>query len=247
MRNLFQENRNAFLLLLVLLFLLSFTVYFFFFRPLAADLRKAEGQEQTLRTEINKMEVKEAKLKTEQTDGDKEIEELKQRQKIAETPELETFLRTLNEIELVSDSRIDKMSFGYDGEMPEYEAAEEQEEELTGEEIEDTGEAEKTGESEATGEADEMMEDLEEEQESAIEMAEMPEGLQPIIVTVEIRSPDYEHFQLFLQEIEKQERVMFVSNLEFEKPAERELIIEESSEAITAALDITTFYYEGEK
>lgn len=226
--------------------MLVFTTYFFFFRPLAADLQTADSQETELQKEIVELQEREEQLEMESIEGNRDLEMLKQERIIPNTAELESFLLTLNEIELISNSRIDKMSFGYDGEMPEREAEEEQEEEVTTEEEAENGEESREIEaSEETGEAAEMLENVDEEQESVIEMTEMPEGLRSITVMLEIQSPDYEHFQLFLQEIEKQERAMVVTNLEFEKPAERELVIEESSETITAAIDITTFYYEG--
>ncbi|HLT55754.1 MAG TPA: potassium transporter, partial [Bacillota bacterium] len=59
--------------------------------------------------------------------------------------------------------------------------------------------------------------------------------------------PDYDHFLTFIQEIEKQERMMFVGNLDFQKPAEQELIInEEPTEIIVANVNIVTFFYDQE-
>ncbi|MFD1066569.1 hypothetical protein [Oceanobacillus locisalsi] len=248
MKQLFQENRNAFLLILILLFVLSFTTYFFFVRPLAADLQDAASQEASIQNEIAELEAREEQLEMDTAEENKEAEKLKQEQIIPDTAELESFLLTLNEIELLSNSRINEMSFGYDGEVPEREVSEEQEEEgATEEEAEDKQNTEESEASEAVEAAEEETKNANEEQNQVIDMTETPAGLQPIIVTLQIQSPDYEQFQMFLQEIEKQERAMFVTNLEFEKPAERELVIEESSETMTATVDITTFYYEGEE
>lgn len=224
MKQLFQENRNAFLLLLVLLFVLVITAYFLFYRPLAEDLKQAENQEVTLQSEIDTLQVEANKIAASENNIENEIESIRLESKIPRTAELEEFLLIINEIEAISKSRIDEMYFGYQGALPEREVIQEEEEIMD--------ESENAEEEEAA------------EEKPVIEMAGIPEGLQPITVALEVTSPDYEYFQLFMKEIEKQERMMVVTNLEFNKPAEMELILEEGDETISATIDVTTFYFE---
>jgi cobalamin biosynthesis protein CobT len=76
----------------------------------------------------------------------------------------------------------------------------------------------------------------------------LPTNVKLITINLSVASPDFEHFQLFLQELEKLERITRVDTLTFTKPAERELLYEkDGSQAVTADVQITTFYYNGVK
>ncbi|GGN48890.1 hypothetical protein GCM10007971_00980 [Oceanobacillus indicireducens] len=216
MKQLFQENRNTFLLLLALLFILIFSVYFFLYRPLAADLQQVESQEKGLKDEVVVLEEEIDTISESAEKSNKDLEQLRLMNELPASPELDEFLLTLNEIELISNSGIDEMFFEYQGDLPDRDSTgEEESEEATDIEMDS---------------ADESGEILEvEETELLLELEEMPIGLEPIIVTMDIQSPDYEHFQLFLKEIENQERIIVVPSLEFDKPAESEAVFNQSA------------------
>lgn len=70
----------------------------------------------------------------------------------------------------------------------------------------------------------------------------LPTNVKLITINLSVASPDFEHFQLFLQELEKLERITRVDTLTFTKPAERELLYEkDGNQAVTADVQITTF------
>ena len=265
MKNLFQENRNAFLLLLGLFFLLLLTVYFLFYRPLQDDLVQTQDQEVVLQNEIAQLEADIETFEAQEDTSVEDIDRLRFDHFISDSPDLDTLILTLNEIELVTDSTIEYIGFGYDGNMPELNGLED-------EEGEDGAQAESPTDDNEILETEEEVEQDEENNESeenesmepVINLSEVPEGLRILNITLEISSPDYEHFQALLQEIEKQQRKMIVTNLQFDKPAENELIFgiadEEAEEVegeaeeadedmfdetITATMNITTFYFEG--
>lgn len=265
MKNLFQENRNAFLLLLGLFFLLLLTVYFLFYRPLQDDLEQMQNQEDSLQDVIAQLEEEKKSLEAQEETSVEDINRLRFDQIIPDSPDLETLILTLNEIELVTDSKIEYIGFGYDGNMPELNGLEDEEGE-DGAQVESDTEENEILETEEEVEQDEENNESEENEsiEPVINLSEVPEGLQILNITLEISSPDYEHFQALLQEIEKQQRKMIVTNLQFNKPAENELIFgivdeeaeevegeaeeadgETFDETITATMNITTFYYEG--
>ncbi|MHA6251456.1 hypothetical protein [Oceanobacillus sp. CAU 1775] len=254
MNQLFQENRNAFLLLLALLFILLAAVYFFFYRPHADELAQKMRQEEALTEEIALLKTRIAGISEDDSADIGEVERMLLERNIPREAELDQFLLSLNEIELLSNSRIESMSFGYDGSLPNrfepvpdanqddvgqvqahLETTEEREDRLAAIEAEKVAETEReTGETQEVGGT------------TTFAMAELPEGLEPIVVSLDVLSPDYEHFQLFLQEIEKQERIMIVPSLSFDKPAENELIFAENpDETISVTVDVMTFYYEG--
>ena len=234
MNNIFQENKQAFLLLLGLLFILIIVAYFLFYQPLTKERDSAVEQETALQAEIESLNAK--VIQNEQTEVDEnEYENMILAKKMPSTPELEEFLLTLNEIELVSGSRIENLGFSYDGSLPERFIDEE-------EDVDD--EATENPNEELVSEED-LVEERVVEVNPIFEMEGMPENLRLITVRIEVFSPDYNQFQAFLTEIEKQQRIMMVNQLEFEKPAEQELVIDDSEdETIRTVVDVTTFYYE---
>lgn len=232
MKQLFQENRNAFLLLLALLFILLISLYFLFYRPLADELQQTKHQEETLQEELTLLE---AQIHTGE-ERTEEIENMQLERRVPRLPELEALLLTLNEIEVMSNSQISDMSFGYQGGLPERPIIEEEPEDEEESEISDAA----ASEIEIEG-----IETTTETLDSPTAFTEMPAGLQPVIVTLEVESPDYEHFQSLLKEIEKQERMMIVTNVDFDQSGESAFIsAEEPTEAITATLVVSTFYFE---
>lgn len=221
MSNVLNENKRIFTFILVLLFILLVVVYFTLVRPLERQQESAENNVNTLNDEIAAYEAR-----LENDSGGMDVETLLLEKKVPLTPELESFLLTLQEIELVSDSIIDNVRFRYDGELPESLIAED-------EEIEGETPVESGGES------------LEED-DATVTVAEdenKPENLRVITAEIDVRTSNYETFQNFLTEIEKRERITRVDRLEFEKPAELALI-ENPSEEIVVTIEVSTFYYE---
>lgn len=237
MNNLFQENKNAFLLILALLFLLLLVFFFLFFQPLSKDLKAKETEAKQVENDIALLEAEVEKVEN-QDEGKVDFKNLQLAKKMPMDPELENLILTLEEIEMVSESRFESISFSYDGSVPERYV----------EEVEETEENTEDGVSttqEETEASEEEQETAEEVSESVIDMEAKPDNLHVITVSMSVTSPDYEQFQTFVQEIEKQERMMMVSSMNFENPAENELVLaEEPSEAMTIEVDITTFYYE---
>lgn len=231
MKQLFQENRNALIILLGLLFILLFVVFLFFYRPLAGDLAEKEAEEESLMSDLA---ILEQRLITGEKEGTNDLDELdaiRLQGRLPSEEKLDELILILNEIELVSGSLVNSISFGYSGSLPD--SVIPQEEESNNEPVD------------LEKEIEERLNPETSEEEGSIQLTEKPAGLEPIQVTLNVESPDYQHFQLFLKEIEKQERMMIVSSLSFDKPAEEELIFsEEPDETISATVTIMTFYYD---
>ncbi|RDW16338.1 hypothetical protein CWR48_16980 [Oceanobacillus arenosus] len=236
MNSLFQENKKSFLLLLGLVFVLIIVAYFLFYQPLTKELKAQKSQVTQLQSDIALFNVQLEHVDNDDS-LDMDIENVRLANIMPPTPELESLVKTLNEIELMSGSRIEELRFSYDGSLPERVVNEEavvDSESAVPEEPVATEDVETDSNPEVSGEITPV-----------IAMPEKPENLHLITVSMDIASPDYEHFQILLKEIEKQERIMMVNRLEFDKPAESVLMIgDEANESIIATIDITTFYFD---
>ncbi|WP_026906455.1 hypothetical protein [Paucisalibacillus globulus] len=233
MNNIFQENKKSFFLLLGLLFLLLIVAYFFFFQPASKELKTREHQSGTLENDnqVLQIEISNAENNSgEELDVDNYLLE----NKLPLNPEIEDLILTLQEIEFVSGSRFDNISFSYGGSAPQ------REQEATEYEAENGTEAVEESDNELETDSDVA----ETTQEDTMIFEEIPGNLQVITVSFSVTSPDYDHFQQFINQIEKQERLMTVTSMDFQKPAERELVIDEEAETITSEVSVTTFFFE---
>lgn len=240
MNKLFYENRRTAFILLTLLIVLGATLYFLLVHPMSKDVKSTESQLVEAENERKDLQLRIDSVEEGQPKAN-EVERLRRIDQIPTTPNTEEVIRTLEEIEMISGSRIHTISFSYDGTIPEsMEGAEETVESETDEESED----ENTEDGEAVSEE----ETTEEEIEPSIDLEEMPEELHIITINLELSSPDYDSYQRFLKGIENEERMMMVNNIQFEQPQEMELVAEEEpDESIDSNIIISLFYYEEEK
>ncbi len=234
MNNLFLENKRYFYLFLSLFIIALLAFYFLFFRPTSQENEDKKASYLKLEEEIALISASEEN----ETLDESMLDDLKLLEKVPKSYELEQFLLTLNEIELVSDSRFVGLEMSYDDALPKL--AEEDEAEETGESEdseEENSDEEETKEDEA-GVSDEADENV------LFTFEDQPENMHVMTAHITVASPNYKAFKKLLEEIESQDRIMFVNGMNFIKPAEKELVIEDSSnESIYFTADITTFYY----
>jgi hypothetical protein len=185
-----------------------------------------ESETAALRTEVSQQE--------EGPGIEVDVKKKRLERRVPSEPALENLLRTLQEIELVSGSKILDYSFTYDGTIPERAVPAAEDMEII----------EETEEDSLNNELEIEPEEREEEVSPVLELPGLPEEAGLITVAMELFSPDYEQLQVFLQEIEKQERVMMISYLEFVQPGEMELL-ESGDESVWVNMEVTSFYYEG--
>lgn len=231
MNNQFQENKGMFLLLLSLLFVLLIVCYFIFLQPVQSDKKTKESQLQQGNNDIALLEIQ-INNERNKDDGFNNMDKFKLAGQLPEDPFIDQLILTLEEIEFVSGSRFEQIQFSYGGSTPERYLG--NEEELGGELEENSNEQNDTHD---------LVEE-QEEQAPPFDFEGKPEELQVINISMKVLSTNYDHFQSFIQEIEKQERMMFVSHLNFNHPGEEQLLIEDPPiEEITFDVTLTTFYY----
>lgn len=267
MSDFFQEKRKIVLFIGIILFLLLGLLYFYLIMPLKDDANAAEQNVKQLETEVKTLENRVNQNETDQPENTAKLEK-----KMPLSRQLDELILSLQEIEMVSGSQIASINFNnYDGGLTEADGTNENNEstdgtdEATADDTNNNNEATDGTDEATTNETDENQSDEqatedknsddngsdtndENEQATNETVTNLPTNVKLITINLSVASPDFEHFQLFLQELEKLERITRVDTLTFTKPAERELLYEkDGSQAVTADVQITTFYYNGVK
>lgn len=267
MSDFFQEKRKIVLFIGIILFLLLGLLYFYLIMPLKDDANAAEQNVKQLETEVKTLENRVNQNETDQPENTAKLEK-----KMPLSRQLDELILSLQEIEMVSGSQIASINFNnYDGGLTEADGTNENNEstdgtdEATADDTNNNNEATDGTHEATTNETDENQSDEqatedknsddngsdtndENEQATDETVTNLPTNVKLITINLSVASPDFEHFQLFLQELEKLERITRVDTLTFTKPAERELLYEkDGSQAVTADVQITTFYYNGVK
>lgn len=245
----FQERRNIFLALVGLILILLIVLFFAVLKPMM-DEKNAE-QASALEAEKN---VKDLQLEKKRLDNNKvstEDQEFLYEKKMPLNPSLDELMRSLEEIAAVSMSRIDKIEFAYDGELPLPEA-DKKDVNVEVETPAADASTDAAGDSTDTDKTNVKVETNTDEQDKAISPEstalawEAPENLHTITMRMEVASPNYQSFDTLMKEVEKLERVTLLNTMEFKKPAEAELVLNENpDESVICTVELMTFYYDG--
>lgn len=226
MNEYFQENKRSLFILTGLFFILVVVLYFVLLRPLVAGLSSKERAISSANDEIQILEKKLENFELEIVDMD--IEQIKLENKIPRERELDEYILSLQQLEVTTNSKIEKIEFMYDSNLEEIEEEEDVEEETE------------------ENEAEEEIEDTEADEKITIDpeiINEKPDDLQVMTVRLTAASPEFEDFVELLEVIENQERISIVSKLKFLKPTEYDLYFEDIQTAIAFEAELTTFYY----
>ena len=229
MNEYFQENKRSLFILAGLFFILIVVLYVVLLRPLIADLSSKEKAISSAKDEIHILEKKLENFELETADMD--IEQLKLENKIPMKRELDEYILSLQQLEVTTNSKIEKIEFMYDSNLDDVE-----------EETENIEDNEETVQEVENLESEDE-ENAEEIQIDPVILDEKPEELQIITVKVTAASPEFEDFIELLKAIENQERISIVSKLKFIKPTEYDLYFEDLPTAIAFEAELTTFYY----
>lgn len=250
MNELFQERRKELFILIGLVLILVTTVYFLFIYPKYSEAATKKSQNVTTETEINQLEGQIQKLKK----ADKREDIFHLRKKIPETDDMDQLLLKLEEIEGMSRSRVEEIELTYDDGEDVLEKSEEEapiikkdDEESEEKDKDSDRESDEDNDDEADKEEEEDADDeVDSEEEKSDQEAEDEQEakLKAIEIEMVVNSPTYLSFNTFVTEFEKLDRIVFVSELEFIKPAEHELYFEKVYDGTVAhKITFQTFTY----
>lgn len=238
MNDYIQENKRAVILLTVVLFLLTIVLYYFLLRPQMIDLSNKRDDVEAMEEQLRELEQK---ITSYQENGlDIEVEQLLLEKKVPTERKLDEYIISLQRLEAITDSKIEKIEFVYDSNFE----IDEETSEGTEEGSEDTEENSEENEAEDVLEENENDESEDEINVDPVILNEKPEELQIITVKLKAISPDFEDFIKLLELIENDERISIVTNLQFNKLTEDDIfLVENPLDIIPFEAELTTFYY----
>lgn len=238
-----ENKRAAFLLLGALVALIVAGVYYLYIMPLQDQNEAKRNANALVQAEI-------VALQEQAGDGEEEVplqdDPYELMKKVPNQLELDKIIRTIEEIELITDTRVGSVTFnGYDTEGVTG-FVQDEEEEVVNEEPEQQAEDPATDEEtpEPGDSSTEAREEAaaEETPMSTISVTDLPLELRMITMTVDITAETEDQLVAIMKEIENLERVYRIDSIDTGLPGE-EQIASEADEQISASLTITTFYY----
>jgi type IV pilus assembly protein PilO len=82
---------------------------------------------------------------------------------------------------------------------------------------------------------------------TTISAAQLPPALKLLTLNIAVDAPDNSALQLFIREIEQLERVVRVDTISYTLPDELGSVNPLEATNISASIQVTTFYYEGDQ
>lgn len=231
-----ENKRSAVLLIFLLIAVIFVAGYYYLVFPQKEEVAMKETSVLNLQAEIASLDQQTSVLEGEAVETEDSIYTL--RKKVPENRAIDQLLLSIQEIELITNSRADNITFNnYDGLVAES---------GLNVPLEEVVETEQTEASEAVGTTDVTETVTEEPPVSPIASEAMPPNLKLITVSLDIRSENYESLKAFLKELEALERVTRIDSIDFGLPGELKEVEVETSDVTSASIQITTFFYDGE-
>ncbi|WP_419959132.1 potassium transporter [Psychrobacillus sp. BM2] len=227
MNDLVTNKQTGYLLIIALVAVVLGAVYYFFIYPLNEEKNAKEATLSTVSSEIALLDSQlETTVEEEVVQNSFQLEK-----KVPITRELDTLIKSIEEVELISEAKIESIEFNnYDEIVADSSLVTNEEETST--EIDDVTMEEVEGEQ------------LAETPVSPVASTPLPPQLKLITFNISVLTKDYDHFNTFLKELESIERIKRIDQVEFSMPGEEQNYNEETEEAISAVIQVTTFYYD---
>ena len=223
-----SSENSPLLLLLAFVAALLFALYYYLVVPKLNEVESKNISIEQLGQEIASMEEQ----LTQTNNGQISVasNSLAMRKKVPETRAIEQVILDIIQIEEVTGTRIESVNFNYDVDVAQTEVTESNM-------IENAEVA-----------LDEEQAKIEENVPvPTIVKDTLPAYLKLVTFNIEVAALDFNALDGFLKEIEKLERIIKIDTISFTLPGEQDQLEKEKDLSVTATVQITTFYYEGEK
>ncbi|MFF2755059.1 type 4a pilus biogenesis protein PilO [Psychrobacillus sp. NPDC058041] len=226
MNDLVSNKKTGFFLIIALIVVVLGAIYYYFVYPLNEEKSSKEVTISNVRNEIAVLETQLAI-----PGGEKENEEnsFVLQKKVPVTRALNELIRSIEQVELISESKIESINFNnYDESV-----------------VESTLVPTKTEENAQTDHTETTEENTANETPvSPVANTVLPAQLKLITLNISVLTKDYDHLNSFIKELENLERILRVDQIKFSVPGEEQQTEMDSEKTISATIQLTTFYYD---
>jgi type IV pilus assembly protein PilO len=232
-----SSKNTTVLLIVVLMIALLFAAFYYLVLPKKDEASSAKAQVSSLASQVTTMEQNIALLKTIEQPAPVDYYTL--RKKVPQTRAVDDLLLNIDQMEYVSGTSVTSISFNnYDSLVSASAISDPNDPTANGTETE--GQVDPAT---ATGEtAPEVTIPT-----TTISAAQLPPELKLLSLSLSVEAPNNAALQLFIREIENLERVVRVDTLSYSLPDELGSLNPLEAQNISASIQVTTFYYEGEQ
>ena len=252
MNKLSSGKNTPILLATVLVLALLFAVYYYLVMPKKDEVAVKESNVAAIQANITSLQAQIALAEQEQKPNTT-IDYYALRKKVPQSRAVDQLLLNIEEIEYVARARVQSIGFNnYDSlvsasglQDPNYVPP-----------VENTDPNAQTGE---TTDGNTENTDGSTEQQpsengeviatpvSTITPDQLPAELKMLTLSISVEAKNYESLLTFIREIEKLERVVRVDTISYSLPGEESTYNPETSKIVSATIQVTTFYYEGDQ
>lgn len=231
MNNIVSSKRTSHVLLGVFILVLFLALYYYLLFPKKTEIAMKETALLSIDADIQSLQ---AQIEASSWNGQSAESDFILLKKLPLSRELDQIILSIEEIELISDSQIQSVTFNnYDEILLDSELA--QSTQQTEETQNETTDGTVTADSE-----------LVTDPVSQLDVTSLPPDLKLITFNINVSTKNYEQLKIFIGELEQLERVFKIEGVNFTLPGEVEFASEEDIDlAINADILLTTFYYDG--
>ncbi|WP_409368586.1 potassium transporter [Lysinibacillus sp. 38-6] len=231
-----SSKNSAILLLTAFVAALLFALYYYLLTPKLEEVEAKEKDVNALQQEIVAIQEQITTMDTVQQSHGASV--LALRKKVPQTRAIEGVIRNIEEIEAVTGTRVEAVEFNhYDSLVLDSTMMDPNSQDVS-ETVQQT--TENSNQSEEA-EVDSVLPT------TTIVKESLPAELKLVTFSMDVAAIDTKAMLEFLKEIEKIERVMKIDTLDITLTGEEDNIVEDADSTITATVQVTTFYYEGEQ
>lgn len=244
------------LLLVALIAALLFGAYYYLVLPKKDEVAAKESSVASLQSQVNSLKQQIEVAKAEHSSKTVDVYAL--RKKVPDSRAVDKLLLDLEQIEFVADARINSISFNnYDSLVnssgltdPNANAEQNNQSGNNNNQSGDNAQSSDNAQSDgSTNNSSEQQNNNEAVQTpvSTISPDQLPAALKMLTLGLAVEAPTYEDLLSFIKEIEKLDRVVRVDTISYSLNGEESVYNPEVSDIVSANIQVTTFYYEGDQ
>ncbi|MEB2278401.1 potassium transporter [Lysinibacillus xylanilyticus] len=239
-----SSKNSTILILTALIAAILFALYYYIVTPKLEEVDAKESSNIALQQEVST--IKEQIALIEKNGKSNRTSNLTLRKKVPQTRAIDEVIRNIEEIEVVTGTRVEGMDFNnYDSLVMESTITDPNS--TNSEEQADTQQSATEADEQAVAKNDETPEVKDKIPTATLNKDSLPKELKLVTFDIEVVALDNKAMVEFIKEIEKIDRVMKIDAIDFTLTGEETKFQEDADTTLKATVQVTTFYYEGQQ